>query len=206
MLPQRALWLYGIPGAGKIILWSTVIENLKSHPSSQISCLYYYFDFSGVQKQKPVNMLYSFLAQLSVDDVPSAVQLLYKQCGHGTQEVSNTQLSDVILRIAHRLNNQNHRIFLVIDALDECSDRTALLDMIKTICENEQVTSRKESDIDQTLTDVMHFIGPIEDERVDNDIRLHVQQCLAKDAKLSKLDDNLKSTIIETLTSKAHSM
>src|SRR5437763_5090980 len=38
------LWLYGIPGCGKTILSSTIIENLKRTIPHQ-SLLYFYFDF-----------------------------------------------------------------------------------------------------------------------------------------------------------------
>jgi hypothetical protein len=78
------------------------------------------------------------------------------------------------------------------------------------ICEKKQVnllvTSRQESDIDRALTGLVHFLVPIQDEQVNNDIHLHVQQCLTNDGKLSKLHDNLKSSVIETLTSKANGM
>src|ERR1700733_4820680 len=38
------LWLYGIPGCGKTILSSTIIEDLKRTLPRQ-SLLYFYFDF-----------------------------------------------------------------------------------------------------------------------------------------------------------------
>ena len=71
---------------------------------------------------------------------------------------------------------------------------------------NVLVTSRREHDIGSVLPGLMDFVIPIEDERVDVDIKLHVQRRLRDDSDLSNWDDNLKSTIIETLTSKAHGM
>src|SRR5271169_3087055 len=73
LLPGRSLWLHGIPGAGKTILCSTIIENVKSRCSPEIPCLYFYFDFSNPQKQKVTNMLYSLIAQLSTSRVPIEV-------------------------------------------------------------------------------------------------------------------------------------
>jgi Cdc6-like AAA superfamily ATPase len=207
MLPGRSLWLHGIPGAGKTVLSSTIIEDIKSRSYPPISCLYYYFDFSDMQKQKAVNMLYSFLAQLSATAVPSEVQLLFQQCGHGTHEVTVTQLNETLLRVARRMTSQNSPIYIVVDALDECSDRDALLEIIEVISSSKQisllVTSRKENDINQKLMGLIDFIVPIEDERVNTDIELHVRQYVARD---TRLEDSLKSTIIETLTSKAHGM
>lgn len=46
------LWLYGIPGCGKTILSSTVIEHLLQHCSDDNSIVtaYFYIDFNDAQK------------------------------------------------------------------------------------------------------------------------------------------------------------
>ena len=43
------LWLHGIPGCGKTILSSTIIEELKSGPSA-CPVIYFYFDFNDEEK------------------------------------------------------------------------------------------------------------------------------------------------------------
>ncbi|PSN59256.1 hypothetical protein BS50DRAFT_641131 [Corynespora cassiicola Philippines] len=43
------LWLYGIPGCGKTILSSTIIEHLRSLSTQPL--LYFYFDFTDSEKQ-----------------------------------------------------------------------------------------------------------------------------------------------------------
>ncbi|CAN9450612.1 unnamed protein product [Alternaria alternata] len=60
------LWLYGIPGCGKTILSSTIIENLLQycHDDTNIVTAYFYFDFNDTQKQDPELMLRSLLCQL----------------------------------------------------------------------------------------------------------------------------------------------
>jgi hypothetical protein len=210
MLPGRALWLHGIPGAGKTVLCSTIIENIKSRCSPEIPCLYFYFDFSNLGKQNVINMLYSFLAQLSATKVLSEVRHLYELCAHGTREAIVPQLIETLLSVALQISRKEHPIYIVIDALDECSDRKSLLEALKTICEtkciNLLVTSRKEHDIGSVLTELMDYIIPIEDERVNVDINLHVQRCLANDSDLSNWEDDLKLIMIKTLTSKARGM
>ena len=149
------------------MLCSTIIENIKSRCPPQIPCLYFYFDFSDVQKQKVINMLYSFLGQLSITGVLSEVQRLYEVCGHGTRDATVAQLTETLLSIACQINS----IYIVIDALDECSDRKTLLEVIKTICESKKinvlVTSRREYDIGSVLMGLMDYVIPIEDERVN---------------------------------------
>src|SRR5271169_1679098 len=124
--PKRSLWLHGIPGAGKTILCSTIIENVKSRYSRDHVCLYFYFDFSNPLKREVINMLYSFLAQLSSSKIHPEVKQLYERCNNGTQEATVSQLIETILSIA----SQGERMFIIIDALDESSDWDGLLNVV----------------------------------------------------------------------------
>jgi DNA replication protein DnaC len=57
------LWIYGIPGCGKTILSSAIIENLRASLGSQF-VLYFYFDFNNTAKQSLQNMIRSLISQL----------------------------------------------------------------------------------------------------------------------------------------------
>ena len=155
-------------------------------------------------------MLYSFLAQLSIAGVLPEVRRLFELCGQGTREATVIQLTETLLSVARQISSQTNPIYIMIDALDECSDRKTLLNEIGTILESKQmnvlVTSRREHDIGSALTGLIEYVIPIEDERVNVDINLHVQRCVRDDLDLCKWDDNLKSTMIQTLTSKAQGM
>lgn len=206
LLPKRSLWLHGIPGAGKTVLCSTIIENVKARCSSDVACVYFYFDFSNPQKQVVINMLYSFLAQLSSSTTPAEVRQLYERCNNGKQEATVTQLTETLLSIA------NHkRMFIIIDALDESSDRKDILEIIQRIHQstseiNLLMTSRKEYDIQIALEHSVDYVFAIQDERVDADVDIYVRQCLRDDPDLSKWDDELKLEIASTLISGANGM
>src|SRR5208282_1747062 len=79
-----SLWLQGIPGAGKTILCSTVIDQTKNFcaTQSQFRCVYFYFDFANKQKQIVNSFLRSSIIQLFIDrhDIPNDVQSLYEVC------------------------------------------------------------------------------------------------------------------------------
>jgi Cdc6-like AAA superfamily ATPase len=203
---EFSLWLHGIPGAGKTVLCSTIIENVKSRCSAEVACLYYYFDFSNLMKQNVTNMLYSLLAQLSTISVPTEVQQLYEINGQGTREATVTQLIDAFLSIV----KQASQTFVILDALDESSDRKSMFEVIGEVLKTDKInllmTSRAEPDIQTKLEHSVDYVVPIEDERVDADIHLHVNHCLHNDPDLSKWDANLKSKISSVLTSGAHGM
>jgi hypothetical protein len=66
--PNSTLWIHGIPGAGKTILSSTIIENIKALRATKPShkYIYFYFDFHDHHKQTVTGLLRSLIAQLSV--------------------------------------------------------------------------------------------------------------------------------------------
>ena len=205
--PKRSLWLHGIPGAGKTILCSTIIENVKSRCSRDQVCLYFYFDFSNPLKREFINMLYSFLAQLSSSKIHPEVKQLYERCNNGTREATVSQLIETILSIA----SQGERMFIIIDALDESSDWKGLLNVVKTILQfngeiNLLMTSRKEHDIQAVLEHSVDSAVAIQNKLVDADVDIYVRECLQNDSDLHKWDDELKSEILTTLTSGAQGM
>jgi hypothetical protein len=62
--PNSFLWLHGIPGCGKTILSSTIIEHLgRTIPHTQ-PLLYFYFDFSDSRKQSLESMICSLTSNL----------------------------------------------------------------------------------------------------------------------------------------------
>lgn len=89
--------------------------------------------------------------------------------------------------------------FLVIDALDECTQREELLDLIEEICSWKLLslkiltTSRSERDIEDVLSTLSTCIC-IESAEIDSDIRLYVDKRLNSDHKLKKWSSNAALT------------
>src|SRR6202035_2231922 len=203
------MWLHGIPGAGKTILCSTIIEHIKAlHPiQSANRYAYFYFDFNDARKQTVAGMLSSLIAQLCVSGshVPSNVHELYKQC-KGSQP-SMESLFEILLSLL----TSSHQTYLIMDALDESSEREDLLDVITRIIQmplahvNLLVTSRKERDITDALYNIVDAIG-LEGHQIDADICLHVQNCLKRDKRLCKWPPSIKDEIQNVLTQQANGM
>lgn len=85
--PGSFLWLHGIPGCGKSVLSSSIIETGSGHCSGDplLAMIYFYFDFNNIAKQRPENMIRSFIVQLSScsQSTPAPLNSLYDRCLNG---------------------------------------------------------------------------------------------------------------------------
>ncbi|KAI4278333.1 MAG: hypothetical protein LQ337_001102 [Flavoplaca oasis] len=213
--PNSLAWLYGIPGCGKTILCSTIIEALQDvlQANELGAVAYWYFDFNNSSSQSVRNMLRSLIKQLCVGEtsIPPAVQDMcsrYRASGH-------QPTTKVLLAALHSaVDSIRKKTFLVLDALDEYPEngRQELLAAVKMLTNSEYndihilVTSRMEYDIEHTLdAEAMQKLsihGPV----VDSDISRHVRASLADDARLCRLSPSIKETIETQLVSSANGM
>jgi len=188
------LWLYGIPGCGKTILSSTVIEHLLQHCYDDTSMVtaYFYFDFNDTQKQDPELMLRSLLCQFLQRSVviPKGVDALFSSCKNGERQPS----LHALLEVTQQAMQEFTQVYVVLDAIDECTQRLELMDMLETVAgwqlDNLQLlmTSRKERDIERSLEGYVEEENAICLQRdvVDQDIQRYVQQRLHNDKSLAK--------------------
>ncbi|EMD59908.1 hypothetical protein COCSADRAFT_125993, partial [Bipolaris sorokiniana ND90Pr] len=191
---SSCIWLYGIPGCGKTILSSTILEDIfmccDNHSGYAVA--YFYFDFNDVQKQNAERMLRSLVVQLlqkSVD-IPLGLDALFSSHDNGKRPPALNSL----LEVAHDLIVQFPQVYIVLDALDECSQWSELMEMLETIASwkipnlHLIMTSREEPDIKSTLTS---FVDPqnsicLQSNVVDRDIQLYIRQRVSDDKDLVK--------------------
>ncbi|KAI9770356.1 MAG: hypothetical protein M1839_003233 [Geoglossum umbratile] len=210
--PKQLLWLHGIPGCGKTVLSSTVIEHIKTicRKDSQCQYIFYYFDFSDSKKQEVVGLLRSALAQLASRNLETLreVENLYGRNDRGKQQPDKKNLLSILLSVLR----SPLRTYLIIDALDECSQREELLKVLSSIyrqCSehvNILVTSRKEYDIELAFDSLASSSIGIQQSVVDADIRIHVKTCLVEDAKLRRWPLAVKKEMEDALVRGAQGM
>jgi hypothetical protein len=188
------LWLYGIPGCGKTILSSTIIEHLLERCQDDTSMVtaYFYFDFNDAQKQDPEMMLCSLLRQLLQRSVtiPKDVDALFSSCDNRQRRPSVHALLKAMQQAAQEFT----QIYVVLDALDECTQRSELMDVLEAVAgwklDNLHLlmTSRKERDIESSLESYVDERDTVCLQRdvVDQDIQRYVQQRLRDDKGLAK--------------------
>ena len=117
---RQTLFCPGSPGAGKTILTSIIVDALitRFQNDPTISVAYIYCNFRRKDEQKIDDLLASLLKQLAQgqSSLPDSVKDLYDR-----HKVKRTRLSlDETLRSLHSVAAMYSRVFIVVDALDEC--------------------------------------------------------------------------------------
>jgi hypothetical protein len=210
------LWLYGIPGCGKTVLSSTILHSILQHCHDQKGevTVYFYFDFNDKQKQDPELMLRSLVYQLLQQSIkiPASLDTLFFSCKNGERPPSVHALLDALQQMIRGFA----QVYVILDALDECAQRTDLMAMLEKIVRWQLpnlhllFTSRREWDIESSLEDIVDQQNWIclQSELVDKDIQLYVRQRLSDDKNLRKWqkDIALQQEIVTALMQGARGM
>ena len=210
--PASLLWLHGKAGCGKTVLSSTIIQDLSEQESggSRTICLYFYFDFQVRQKQTFESCLSSLLVQL-ISRAPKALVSL-KQLIAAHDNGRSTPSRGSLLEAFRQAIADVGLVYLVLDALDECTNRSILLQGLEE-CRRWGLpslhiltTSRKETDIEDYLIKLAACQVCLEESVVDSDIRSFVQEQIQKDSKLLIWPSEIRAEIESTLLEGANGM
>ena len=210
------IWLYGIPGCGKTILCSTILEHiLQAYASTpNTAVLYFFFDFNNRDKQRHEIMMRSLLSQLSLHcvNVPPVLEELHSSCLNGNRKPN----LDAVLKTFHQMTTAFENTFVVLDALDECNQRPELLANIEELISWDDtnlrvlVTSRKEKDIEDSISPLTKDEARvcIQSAVVNADICAYVHDQLQTNKKLQRWQcrRDVQEEIENTLVKEANGM
>lgn len=214
--PDSFLWLHGIPGCGKTILSSTIIEDVfyHCHHDPTKAVVYFYFDFNDDEKQQPEKMIRSLITQLSLRYKGTSRVLAALFSSHANGERQPT--SDALLTTLRQMTQEFDETFVILDALDECKEIQPLLEYIDEIVAwkigklHILATSRRENDIKESLEPLINDenIICIQSELVTNDIRTYIHERLLTDRRLRRWQKKpeVQREIETTLMGKAAGM
>ncbi|KAF7970476.1 hypothetical protein HWV62_23831, partial [Athelia sp. TMB] len=188
-LPDSILWLHGGPGCGKTILCSCAIEDVKNSLKGRASVGYAYFFFDGTSAQSKLaaheSLVRSLIIQFSdqFDGIPPALVELYIEEHNGRSQPLITALEATLLRIVTSFDAS----YIVIDALDECDERSRLLKWIQSITSQTQgllhlmLTSRPEPGIRDRLRPLVKLQEiNLADQGESGDISHYINVCLSE--------------------------
>lgn len=210
-------WLHAIPGAGKTVLASSIINYLKDeHQDEEVGLAYFYCDYKDPMKQEPSVVLRTIVSQLSNQNVAvfQQVQNFYKDQYKDDRAANLTPPSLDLMRsnFGQFVQTSFRTVFIVIDAIDECHDRECILKAITAIGDSVNhvkivVTSREDPLINEEFREFPNLT--MKAAHVSRDIESYVNATLSARIATRKLkvkDDELKQQILETLVLKAEGM
>ncbi len=211
---NSALWIYGIPGAGKTILSTLVADEVLTRKrSSSIGTAYFYIRHDDKNSQVPSNVLGSLISQLARQNSAALDEVVELHLQH-RQEVSRTTTleDDELFELLFRISKHFMDTFIMIDGLDECGspydpNRKRLMNALADIHRHQNcqihmlVFSRDEHDIRTCLTVSKFQIVSVAAR--SKDLRLYVNAWLPS---LNIQSETLKAEVLETLVEEANGM
>ncbi|KAH7020559.1 hypothetical protein EDB80DRAFT_677481 [Ilyonectria destructans] len=152
---NQTLFCPGIPGAGKTMIAAIAIEHLRRQFGSdpRVALAYIYCSFNQEDIQKTENLLSSLLRQLARQSpmLPESVRSLYERHKRHNTRAALDEVSHALSSVAA----QYSRVYVVMDALDECQtsdyERTKLLKELFAL-QNQDSTNSKALDTDSIPT------------------------------------------------------
>ncbi len=209
----RNIWCYGIPGSGKTVLASAVIEEVLKCCSHSVAAAYFYCDYKDVKTQDPANILGSLAKQLILQSEQCFKKSEeFYEVHYSRKQVSSSYRPDELRDLILQLSSFFNQTMIVVDGLDECGkDTTIVVELLSSLGKEEISSvqtfffSRDEIDIGETLTDYTRLCIAAD----KSDLQLYVAAELGTRMKSRRLHINNRSImehIMDRLVNGANGM
>ena len=190
-----------------------MIDYIKNSLQDGEVLAYFYCDFRNERSTSAAEVMRSLLSQLlqkfslhAVDPVDLIESLIAERDG-GTATINNAVLlARYVSRAAKQLSQQP---FLVIDALDECTDVEGLLEALKELQKDSVrafVTSRPLQVIKDSFSGLLSIDMDMMKYEISADIELHIKRELDSHRRLRIVGASLKNEMCFILREKADGM
>ncbi|MCJ1402435.1 hypothetical protein MMC11_005655 [Xylographa trunciseda] len=208
--PGQVLYCSGMPGAGKTVLASIVVDYLQkkfSETSVLTTCIY--CNYKEKDNQTAQDLLASLLKQLVQDceSLSEKVTALYKD---HTKRRTRLPPEDLIQALQLEIARYP-RVFIIVDALDECTEegnrRMDLMDGVRSLPRNANllITSRH----NRTIETEFEGTRTLEINATDSDITRYVLariQCEHRLARHVRTHPALQQSIVNGILRGAKGM
>ena len=207
---ERVLWCPGVPGAGKTIISSLVIDHLNTtFKEPEVAVVGIYCDYNEFNQQSTPKYIASLLEQLLQrrSSIPVEVKKAFET--HSMRQ-SYPSLPEYIELLQMQMQSFA-RVYVIIDALDECTQANGVRDdlfegvMMLPPCTSIMITSRYIPDIEIMLQNALRLDIRAHDE----DIHVHVVRRLMAEknwARRIRLDSGLQNKIARSVIERTHGM
>ena len=204
------LFCPGIPGAGKTILAAVVVDELEKRfqNDAETGYCYIYFNYKRSADQRPLEVIRSLLRQLSRQrqDVLESVRTIWSQ-HRGSQNIPSF---DIIREVLRSVSTFFTKLYIVIDALDECQESEGfrskilevLLDVQTSANVNLLLTSRPIANVVQELENCCSLSIRAD----EGDVRTYLESRISRMPKFIQRNQELQEQIVETIVSAVDGM
>ncbi|KAJ6538461.1 ankyrin repeat-containing domain protein [Mycena vulgaris] len=182
----KVLWCPGMPGAGKTVLASVVVDHLRANMDSQSTGVaVLYLNHKETEVHSPSNLLAGVWRQLVLQKpISSAVHQLYAKHREPRTRPSLEEIHAVLCSTI----SEHSEVFIIIDALDEYPEqqRNVLLRRLSVLgsAVSLMVTSRLHIKINNVFAN--RVVETLEIRATEDDIRRYVDGQIAQSLRLSK--------------------
>ena len=190
---------------------STIIENIKAIVQAQpgIGLAYFYFDMNDKAKQTSTSLLSSLVLTLTVHaDNYGPIESLYNQ-----HKGLHLPTEHELLALLRELLQGFKQAYIVVDALDECSDYNHLFHQVIKVIYGWKissfhllVSSRREKHIIITMRACTPAEICLSAELVGSDIISYINAAVEKDDMLSRWGHEIQQKVKYTLIREANGM
>ncbi|KAF2182154.1 hypothetical protein K469DRAFT_752251 [Zopfia rhizophila CBS 207.26] len=207
MKTGKTLFCPGIPGAGKTILTSVVVDELNTRfqNDKSVGVAYLYCNFRRQDEQKAEDLLASLLKQLTQgqSSLPDCVKSL-----HHSHKAKRTRPSfNEISRTLQSVTTMYSRVFIIVDALDECQVSNGCWMRFLSEIFNLQAecqaslfaTSRFIPEINEKFKESMSLEIRASNHDVQRYLDGHMSQLPGCVLRSSELQDKIKTEIIKAV-------
>ena len=207
------LWFYGIPGAGKTVLASSVIEEALRTSGPSTAVAFFYCDYKDAATQDLSNMLGSLAQQFAKQDEESFAKLRDFYATNNPEHRQDVKYdSEDLLVLVKAVTVVFDCAMIIVDGLDECGNNTPMVvDALASLNDGEGVTvktiflSRNEIEIRERLEKYTE----VSIAARSSDLRLYVAAEIDLRMRKKRLrikDQSLKGHILERLVEGADGM
>jgi hypothetical protein len=203
------LFCSGMPGAGKTMIAAIAVHHLQNYvQTSNIGVAYLYCNYKMQANQTTPDLLAAIIKQL-VQDRPSIAQPLSNLYDRHRLRRTRPPL-DEILNVLQSVLTSHSKVYVVLDALDECSERDGTRSQLLRICRNLQkitdlhlmTTSRDIPDIVQEFKDT-----PRVEVRASNaDLKRYVMGNVDRFSKFVRRNSDLQELVQNKVAEAADGM
>ncbi|KAI0121191.1 nucleoside phosphorylase, partial [Xylariales sp. AK1849] len=208
--PSKTLFCPGIPGAGKTILTSIVVDDLEERFRSETTTAvaYIYCNYKRQSEQTLESLLLSLLKQLAQrqPSLPHSLKELYDR-----HQMNRTRPSlDEISRSLESVARQKPRVFIMVDALDECQVsegcRQKFLSAVFGLQTKAGVNIFATSRIMPEITEQFEQCLSVEIRATEDDIRRYLQGHISELPKFVTNQSDLQDEITISITKAVEGM